>query len=318
MAKQECLSFVSVVVPVFNESGNIRKLLEEVNRYLKGYNYEVIFVDDGSSDDTLSIARTLASRDTRVKYVALARNFGHQAALRAGLRFSRGDVVISMDGDMQHPPELLPALLAKWHEGYRVVYTLRKDTNQTSWFKRKTAHQFYKLINLLSDLELEEGAADFRLLDRTVVDIINQQVESDLFLRGYVSWLGFNQIGVPYVPAKRFSGKSKYTFRKMLRLATQGMVQFSVKPLQLSIVVGFVFALLGAIYGVFALASYFVARNLASGWTSLIVIVLVTSGVQLMLLGIVGEYVGKVFLQTKQRPDYFVSETNIRVDDRSV
>ena len=301
-------ALVSIVVPSYNEQDNVGVLFDKIRQILDGWGFEVVYVDDGSSDDTIHRLRELAQRHKEVSFVSFSRNFGHQAALRAGLRAAKGDVVISMDADLQHPPEMLPQLLDKWQKGYDIVYTVRRDTSETSAFKRMTSRNFYKVMNFLSELHLEEGAADFRLLDRRVVDIINSQQESDLFLRGYVNWLGFRQIGIPYMPAKRFSGQSKYTFRKMFKLASQGMTQFSVKPLQLSIVVGLILAILGLFYGLYALVGHFAFHDTASGWTSLTVVVLVTSGVQLMLLGVVGEYVGKIFLQTKQRPDYVIRE----------
>jgi len=302
---------ISIVIPCFNEEDNIPVIYRELKKWLKNETYEVVFVDDGSTDGSLAVLQQLAASHKNIKYISFSRNFGHQAALRAGLRGASGRAVISMDADLQHPAKLLPQLLDEWRSGYDVVYTVRKDTSETGAFKRFTSRQFYRWMNYLSDLHIDEGAADFRLLDRKVVTVINRQQESELFLRGYISWLGFNQKAVLYEPAKRFSGQSKYTLRKMLNLATHGVTQFSVKPLRLSIIVGLTFAILGALYGIYAVISYFTSNTVASGWTSLTVLILITSGIQLVLLGVVGEYVGRTFVQTKNRPDYLVSRTNV-------
>lgn len=302
---------VSIVVPCHNEQSNVDILFDEIKKHLGKVPYEIIFIDDGSSDKTLEKLRKLAEGYPQVRYVSFSRNFGHQAALRAGLRFSKGDAVISMDADLQHPPSMLTLLIDKWQAGYDVVYTVREAANDIGMFKRLTSYLFYIAMNRLSGLHLDQGAADFRLLDREVVNVINNQNETDLFLRGYINWLGFQQIGIPYTQAKRHAGKSSYTFRRMFTLATHGMTQFSVKPLRISIVVGLLFAMFGAIYGIYALVTHFVSNKVAAGWTSLTVVILVTSGIQLILLGVVGEYVGKTFMQTKSRPEYLVRDTNI-------
>lgn len=300
---------ISLIVPAYNEAGNVKKLTCEINATLKEA-FEVIYIDDGSSDGTLKELKALNENYDYVKYLSFSRNFGHQAALRAGLAYAKGDAVISMDADLQHPPELLPDLIEKWHEGYDVVYTIRKDNKQISLKKRLTSKWFYKIMNFLSGLQMEEGAADFRLLDRKVVDIINSQKEADIFLRGYINWLGFKQYGLPYTPAERFSGTSKYTLKKMLNLASHGVTQFSIKPLRLAYVLAALAFTLSFVYIVYAIYMS-VAGHTIAGWLSVVILVVFLQGAQFMLLGMIGEYLGRTFLQTKFRPEYIVAETNI-------
>jgi polyisoprenyl-phosphate glycosyltransferase len=304
---------ICVVIPTFNEEGNVEQLYKEVGAVLKGHDFTLLFVDDGSTDKSLEIIQRLAAKDKRVTYLSFSRNFGHQAALRAGLANAGDyDCVVSMDADLQHPPELLPEMIKKWREGYEVVYTLRDDrAARIGLAKKVTSRQFYKLMNGLSDIKVPAGAADFRLLDKKVVAVINHVPEPNLFLRGYIQWVGFNQYAIPYVPNDRFSGTSGYSVKKMLSIASHGITQFSVKPLRFSLLVGFCFALGAFAYGLIAVVSYFMYDKVVSGWTSVLVSVLFTSGVQLMLLGVLGEYLGKTFIQTKARPDYIVKETNI-------
>jgi polyisoprenyl-phosphate glycosyltransferase len=300
---------VSIVVPAHNEEDNIAALILELERVL-GARYEVVFVDDGSTDSTLDRLIGTAAKNKKIKYISFSRNFGHQAALRAGLAHASGDVIISMDADLQHPPSLIPVLLKHWEDGYEVVYTVRQDTGKESLFKRRSSSLFYKFINFISDLKMEEGAADFRLLDRKVVDVINAQTETDLFLRGYINWIGFKQIGIPYIPAERFSGTSKYTLKKMLKLAGSGVTQFSIKPLHLAFTFAGIAMLASFLYVLYALATLFLGQTVP-GWLSLVVLIVFLQGIQFLLVGLVGEYLGRTFMQTKHRPEYIVSRTNL-------
>lgn len=304
---------VSIVIPCYNEEGNIEKLYDQIKLIVTEHIVEYLFVDDNSSDRTLEILENLASKDENVRYLSFSRNFGHQSALRAGLEFSTGDCVISMDADLQHPPELLPAMICKWNEGYDIVYTIRRDIENVSFFKKVTASVFYKLINFLSDVEIKVGAADFRLLDKKIVKIlINDISEYHLFYRGLISWIGFKQTGIEYIPNKRYSGKTKYSFLKMLNLALNGISSFSIKPLKIAILLGLILSLLSGIYGLYVLWISVFTDKTVEGWTSVILSILFIGGINMILLGIIGEYVGKIYIQIKQRPHFLISKTNIK------
>jgi dolichol-phosphate mannosyltransferase len=306
-------ALISIVAPLFNEEENVAYFVEEVTKVfgkLK-YNYEIILVDDGSQDKSLKVVKKIAEKNTKIKYITFSRNFGHQAAVKAGLDHALGDAVISMDSDLQHPPELIPVLIEKWEEGYQVVYTVRDD-EKTPFFKKITAKLFYWLINKLSSVEIEAGAADFRLLDSQVVNELKKLNESSLFLRGLVKWCGFKQYAINYRPHKRRSGESKYSLRKMVRLALDGITSFSVVPLQLSTFLGFAFSSFAAIYAIYALIVFALGYRVISGWASVIVSVLFLGGIQLLILGLVGEYLGKTFLEVKKRPIYIIGETNLK------
>ncbi|MEI8097646.1 MAG: glycosyltransferase family 2 protein [Sediminibacterium sp.] len=303
---------ISIVVPVCNEQGNIPVLVNALQEVLASvtYPYKIIFIDDGSSDDTLAILKQRANIDSSIFYISLSRNFGHQNALKAGLDIADGDAVIMMDGDMQHPPELIPVMLEMWEKGNDIVYTIRKDHKDLPMMKRKTSTMFYNLINNLSDIELEQGTADFRLMDKKVVAIFKDFKETDLFLRGLVKWMGFQQAGIEYEPAQRTQGKSKYTLKKMIRFALQGITSFSTKPLYIATYLGFSFSLVSLLYIPYIGYSYYFG-HVISGWTSMIATIAFFGGLQLMILGIIGMYLGKLFLQSKQRPHYIVKESNI-------
>ena len=303
---------ISIVVPVCNEQGNIPVLVNALQEVLASvtYPYKIIFIDDGSSDDTLAILKQRANIDSSIFYISLSRNFGHQNALKAGLDIADGDAVIMMDGDMQHPPELIPVMLEMWEKGNDIVYTIRKDHKDLPMMKRKTSTMFYNLINNLSDIALEQGTADFRLMDKKVVAIFKDFKETDLFLRGLVKWMGFQQAGIEYEPAQRTQGKSKYTLKKMIRFALQGITSFSTKPLYIATYLGFSFSLVSLLYIPYIGYSYYFG-HVISGWTSMIATIAFFGGLQLMILGIIGMYLGKLFLQSKQRPHYIVKESNI-------
>jgi len=306
---------ISIVIPCYNEEGNIELLYTEINKFLFDYQVEYIFIDDNSKDKTVSIIENLSKINTNVKYISFSRNFGHQSALRAGLEYSTGDCVISMDADLQHPPELLQTIVNKWKEGYDIVYTVRKDIENISVFKKNTASFFYKLINSLSEIEIKQGSADFRLLDRRIVQVLIKDItEYHLFYRGLISWIGYKQIGVEYVPNKRFSGKSKYSVLKMLNLAIDGITSFSIRPLKLGIYLGLSLSIFSAFYALYALIMSFFTSETIKGWTSILLSVLFIGGVNMILLGIIGEYIGKLFIQSKKRPYFLIKKTNINID----
>jgi polyisoprenyl-phosphate glycosyltransferase len=302
---------VSVVIPAYNEEGNFEQLTGKLVELLSKYpSYEILFVDDGSEDNTLAILQDLHRRNPRIRYLSLSRNFGHQNALKAGLDHAVGDCVITMDADLQHPPRLIPRFVDKWQAGFDIVTTIRKDDRRVFFLKRLTSGIFYRLMNRLADIHIPKGAADFRLLDRAVVDVLKDTKEYYLFFRGLISWVGFKQCALQYVPEERFAGQTKYSLKRMLGFALTGFTSFSLKPLRLSVLLGLFFAVLAFVYGIYAILLKFFTDQAIPGWASVLVSVLFIGGFQLIVLGIIGEYIGKLFMESKQRPHYIVKETS--------
>jgi glycosyltransferase involved in cell wall biosynthesis len=306
------MKHVALVVPLFNEEGNIKFLVAAIRAVFINlpYTYNILLVDDGSRDKSLEVVREIAKEDDRVKFISFSRNFGHQNALKAGLDNADGDCVISLDADMQHPPSLIPEMLRKWEEGYDVVYTVRKEGADISRFKKKSSSAFYQLLNWLSEVDVEIGTPDFRLISKQVVEVIRSLNEYDLFFRGLVKWVGFKQIAIEYEQEERLSGKSKYTLKKMFRFALQGITSFSIHPLYAAAYIGFFISLLSVLYVPYALYSYYFGHAI-NGWASVIVTIAFFGGLQLTILGIIGIYLGKLFMQSKGRPLYIVKETNL-------
>jgi dolichol-phosphate mannosyltransferase len=305
---------LSIVIPTFNEEGNILPLYEQITEVLEHIQitaYELIFIDDGSSDSSVLQIEKLRKADTSVHLIEFSRNFGHQHALKAGLDCARGAAVISLDADLQHPPALIPEMLTLWRSGAQVVYTRRQDKKNIGFFKKISAKAFYWLANRLSEVPIEEGTADFRLLDRKVVAAIKSFKESHLFLRGLIPTLGFKQVALDYEPAQRFSGHSKYSFSKMFQFAINGITSSSAKPLYFSIYLGLFFAFLAFVYGCYAIYISIFTDAAITGWTSLIASVLFIGGIQMILIGIVGIYLGKLFVQSKQRPTYIIKSSTL-------
>ena len=308
---------LSVVVPMLNEADNVQPLWERLRPVLErnGGAFEVIFVDDGSSDATFARIRGLHECDPRVRGLSLSSNFGHQVALLAGLRKARGRFVVTMDGDLQHPPELIPTLLEKQREGYDIVNTRRIDASDSGPFKRGTSRLFYRIMNQLSDVPIEPGAADFRLMTRATVDAFLAIPERDRFTRGLVRWMGFRQALVDYRAEPRSFGRSKYTLGRMVRFGLDGITSFSSRPLRLSFYAGTLLAAGGLLYGIYAVVS-FVRGGTIQGWTSILLTLLIIGGAILITLGIIGEYIARIFNEVKGRPLYFVrDETGTRTDD---
>ncbi|MDR1980245.1 MAG: glycosyltransferase family 2 protein [Tannerellaceae bacterium] len=303
---------ISIVIPAYNEEGNIRVIAEVITDIFQplAYEYELIFVNDGSVDHTPDILLELSQKDRHIYYIELSRNFGHQSALKAGMDCARGDCVITMDCDMQHPPCLINEMLAKWEEGYDVVYTRRLEDQRIPYFKRITSRAFYRFRNKISDIELEEGTADFRLVDRRVAQVVSSLTESDLFIRGIIKWVGFKQYAIAYEPGERFSGTTKYTAKSMFNLALKGITSFSVSPLYIAMYIGFAMSVLSSLYLPYVLYSYFTGDTI-SGWSSIMLTVVFFGGIQLMILGILGIYLGRLFIQSKNRPNYIIKETNL-------
>jgi glycosyltransferase involved in cell wall biosynthesis len=313
MKKRNKSKTIDILIPTYNEQGNINTLVDRLTFSLPSkYNYNLIFIDDGSSDGSLDEIKKINNKRFSIQYLSFSKNFGHQIALKAGLDISKGDCSISMDADLQHPPELIPEMILKWEQGDDIVYTKRLDNSNVSFFKKVTANLFYKLINSLSGLEIEQGAADFRLMDKKVVEVFKSFNERNLFIRGMVNDVGFQKSFIEYEPERRFWGKSKYSFKKMYLFALDGITSFSVKPLHLATILGIFISFFSIIYSIYAVLIFFTTDLAITGWTSILVSILLLGGIQLTVLGILGEYVGKMFLETKNRPSYIIKESKVK------
>lgn len=301
---------ISVVVPAFNEAGNLRALFEAVRASLEplGISWELIFSDDGSEDGTWGEVTALHAQDPRVRGVRLSRNFGHQYALFAGMASARGRAVITLDADLQHPPSLIPELIREWRDGNMIVHTIRIDSPRTSYFKRASSRLYYRLYSLLSGVRIDPGMADFRLLDRRVVDSLLQFNEGGLFLRGLVQWVGFPAAKVEFQCADRASGTSKYSLRKMLRFGWNGVKSFSILPLRIATVMGLLTSLVAFLSIVYAVGAKLVGAYTMPGWASVLAIVSFQFGVLFVLLGVIGEYIGEILKEVRRRPRFLLRE----------
>ncbi|OGK18532.1 hypothetical protein A3D80_01650 [Candidatus Roizmanbacteria bacterium RIFCSPHIGHO2_02_FULL_40_13b] len=301
---------VSVVVPAYNEEVGIAAFLERLQGTLKGLDYEIIVVDDGSVDGTLTVLSALAAKNDRIKAISFTRNFGHQMALSAGYKYAQGDCVVTIDADMQDPPELITELIEKWQEGYKIVYAKRREREETI-FKRVTASLFYRVLNTFSETPVPIDVGDFRLVDREVAELIGQLPEKSRFLRGLVAWGGFSATSVDFIRRKRMHGKTHYPFFKMLNFALDGVVSFSTKPLKMAIYLGIIASLLGFSGIVYAIwRRFFLPHEFwVTGWTALFVAIVFFGGIQLFTTGIIGEYIGKIYKEVQGRPMYLVKET---------
>jgi glycosyltransferase involved in cell wall biosynthesis len=302
--------FISIVVPCYNEEAVIRQTHARLVGVLEkaGLPFEIIFVNDGSRDRTLAILRDLVESDLRVRVISFSRNFGHQLAVTAGIDCADGDAVVLIDADLQDPPELIPKMVQLWQEGNHVVYGVRESRSGESQFKLLTAQAFYRLINRISDVPIPLDAGDFRLMDRRVVEVLKKMPERDRFVRGMVSWVGFKQCPLPYARAERAAGESKYPLRKMVVFAMDGLVSFSILPLRISMLVGFITATIAVAGILYALFLRLFTENGAPGWTLLFISIFFLAGMTLGCLGIVGEYVGRIYREMKRRPLYVVDE----------
>ena len=308
---------VSVAFPVFNEAENLEMLHAEVTRALEmtGLAFELIFVDNGSTDASLSIIKRLSETDPRVEFVSLSRNFGHQGALLAGISHAQGEAVITMDADLQHPSALLPEMVRLWQEGFEVVFT-RKRRYPVHGMRLRQVKLFYWLMSKWSGLHLSFGQSDFRLLDRKVFEVFLRMPEARKFLRGLVEWVGFRQTGLEYDPLPRHAGESKFPFRALVSFAVDGIISFSLLPLRWSLGLGFIVASMSFVYGiamvVMGLLNYAgMSVPLPPGWATLVVSILFLSGIQLIAIGMLGEYVGRIFEQTKGRPEFIVRAASV-------
>jgi len=300
----------SVVIPMFNEeevvSFSYKKLKETMDRLKE--DYELIFINDGSKDKTIEKLLTASQMDKHVKIIDFSRNFGHQSAISAGMDYSRGDAVIVIDADMQDPPEVIAEMIKKWKQGYHVVYGKRKERKGESFFKKITANIFYRLLNKLIDVHVPEDVGDFRLIDRKVCNEMKKISEKNRYVRGLIAWLGFNQTDVSYVREKRFAGKTKYPLRKMLKFASNAIISFSYKPLKTATFLGSLISFVGVCYLLYILYLKFFTNKTIQGWTSSVSINLIFFGIILFILGIMGEYIGRIYDEIKNRPLYIIKD----------
>jgi len=302
----------SIVVPVYNEEG----VVGECHRRLKetmdscGESYELIFVNDGSSDATGTMVRGLCAKDPKVKLIDFSRNFGHQVAISAGMDHASGDAVVVIDADLQDPPDVILHMIEKWKEGFQVVYGKRSERKGETAFKKATAFLFYRFLASMTDVTIPTDVGDFRLIDRRVCDVMAHDIhERNRFIRGIVSWVGFRQTSVDYVRHQRFAGKTKYPFMKMVHFAADAIVSFSHKPLRMAMYLGVFTSLSGFAYLFYALVMKYLAESTIRGWTSLVVLMLIFNGMILFMLGIIGEYIGRIYDESKNRPLYIINES---------
>jgi len=304
---------ISVVIPMYYEEEVVdicyKRVVNNLKKLSDKYNYEIIFINDGSKDSTLEILKKIASNDDNVKIISFSRNFGHQAAVTAGIRNVTGDAVIIMDADLQDPPELFEGMIEKWEEGYDVVYGKRKTREGESIFKLFTARMFYNTLNKLSEIEIPKDTGDFRLVDRKVIDVIATLPEHNKFLRGLFSWVGFNQYAYEYNRVNRVAGKTKYPFKKMFKLATDGILSFSAKPLKIVGAIGIFSVIVSIIILIYSIVSYmFKLNSLTPGWTSIMCTMTFIGGIILISLWMIGEYIARIYEESLGRPEYIIDE----------
>lgn len=315
---QATLPSLQIICPVYNEQDVIelfhKALISVLDNIKHRYEWRVLYVIDRCTDNTLEVLSHLAQQNKQIQVLLLSNRFGHQMSLVAGIDHCDSDAIIMMDADLQHPPELIPQLLDTYEQGNDVVYTIRKEPKDNRLLKRIGSRSFYRVMNFLSDIPLAQGEADYRLISRRVADIFKHNIrERNQFLRGLFSWVGFNRQGVSYDPDERAEGESKYNWSRMIQFASAGIVSFSKKPLQYAVMLGLVVSFLGMLFGFFTLGSYFVNDQVPSGWTTLSILISIFGGIQLLFMGIIGEYIGAIFDEVKARPLYLVEES-INID----
>ena len=304
---------LSIVIPIYNEEGNIDSLINRLRTVIAKMNItcEYIFVNDGSKDRSIQLIKNLASADPSVKYIDFSRNFGHQIAVSAGLDLAAGNRVAIIDADLQDPPELIIDMFAKMDEGFEVVYAKRKHRVGESWLKKFTAKVFYRILKSITSVKIPVDTGDFRIIDRKVVDVLKQMPEHNKFLRGQISWIGFNQTYVTYDRDVRQSGSTGYTYKKMIRLALDGITSFSNFPLKVASICGFVVSGIAFLVMIYALYARYITKDYVEGWTSTIISVLFLGGIQLISIGIIGEYISRLSENARNRTLYIINETNI-------
>jgi dolichol-phosphate mannosyltransferase len=304
---------LSIVIPIYNEEKNIFLLYERLCNVLSlsGESFELIFVNDGSRDNSMVLIKTLSEQDSRVKFIDFSRNFGHQVAVSAGLDYTQGEAVVIIDADLQDPPELILDMYHKMQEGYEVVYAKRKKREGESFLKLWTAKMFYRLLAKITSISIPVDTGDFRIISRRVVDILRKMPERNKYLRGQISWVGFRQTYIEYNRSERAHGETGYTYRKMIRFALDGITSFSNFPLKVASIVGFIVSGIAFVVMIFALYAYFFTKTAVPGWASLITSVLFLGGIQLISIGIIGEYISRINADVRNRPLYIVNDTNI-------
>jgi dolichol-phosphate mannosyltransferase len=300
---------LSVIIPMYNEEELAERTFRTLESVLANVEHELVFVNDGSKDRTLEILEGLLAKAPGHTLINFSRNFGHQAAFSAGMAHAKGDAVVIIDGDLQDPPELIHEMLIKWRDGYQVVYAQRRTRKGESFFKKLTASWFYRILNSLTNIEIPVDTGDYRLMDRRVVDHINNLPERSRFLRGLVCWVGFKRTGLLYDRAERTAGVSKYPLKKMMRLATDGITSFSSAPLKLSFILGLITTGISALLGLWSIAERIIhPATTSQGWASLMLVIVFLGGVQLLSVGILGEYIGRIYDEVKQRPLYILDK----------
>ena len=299
---------ISIVMPAFNEAESLFATVTDVAGRLAEHHYEIVIVDDGSKDGTWQVINDLANSNARIRGLKFSRNFGHQSALLAGLSAARGSAVITLDSDGQHPPELIPALLAEWQQGAVIVQTLRQDPKTQGVFKRSTSKAYYRVFSWLADTPISPGSADFRLLDRRAVDVILKHPRSAMFLRGFVPWTGFRTAYIKFHPKERTAGETKYSLTRMLNLAKQGIMRFSLKPLRLATLLGSITCFSALAYLGYVVYTRLFGGHYTEGWASLAGLLALLGGLQLLIMGILGEYIGMIFEAEQSRPHFIVED----------
>lgn len=303
---------ISVVVPCYNEAENIPVLVKRLRHAIAAYSFEIILINDGSTDTTQQEMELASTLDTRVSYLSFSRNFGHQAALKAGIDHAQGDCIVTLDADMQKPPEIIPEMVALWQKGNEIVTAISKNEGQPTLFKRWTSTAYYRMLTWLAEHPIVQHGADFRLIDRKVASIIRSIQSQNLYLRGIFAWAGYTQATIYYREEKRLAGTTKYSLGKMLNLASNGITSLSIKPLRMALAMGIGFAFLAIMYGTYAITIVFLGMTVP-GWASLVASIVFLSSIQLIVLGVIGEYIGKIYREVSQRPTYLISKTNLNL-----
>ena len=308
------MKHVTILIPCYNEEASLPLLYDKLAELGNDarYTWEFLFINDGSKDGSLAVLKDLADNDTRVKFISLSRNFGKENAMLAGFDFATGDCMIIMDADLQHPPMLIPEMLRLWEEGYEDVYARRKDRETDSWMRRKLSEHYYRLLQKVSNVDILPNVGDFRLLDRKCINALKQLRETERYTKGMYCWIGFNKTELEYEVAERIAGKSSFSYRKLVKLAVNGFTSYTTAPLRISAYVGLAVSLLSFVLMLIFLIKALIYGDPVQGFPTLITVILFLGGVQLLSLGIIGEYLGKVFNETKHRPAYIISESNIQ------